>query len=437
MKRVVFLKTLLTNLSEQGVMNNLNQPNQSSHKPAGGQVYFKESVFHRSILEEDNHFERFTMLRPYSKNSLFKLHFSYCMINPIFYSVIVPTVTGTGTAFLSEVAVGDLILFTGNGDEKIVTAIASDTSLTVHSGMLLAATASAFTIRKKVSMNNGVLTLGTSSVTPLIAGSGVFAGAYPKVDINTGNNTWQTYSDVMVMRHSGTGATANTRQLGFLFKLSNESSTGESQKSGGIMLESTTSYANNPNLSLVTTGSKRLTIDYLGNVAIGTTPVTTSRFTVSTTATSGSIANFVSTGAGGAGCSITWNGTSCSSDERLKENITNLTSPLEDVLKLRSVNFNWKKDQKKERQIGYVAQEVEKVIPEVVRNDSNGYKQVNYGNIVSIATAAIQEFFLKWQDDSAKLHREIATLKEENELKNQEIELLKSRLDNLEKKSKN
>ncbi|AUN97354.1 hypothetical protein C0V70_04355 [Bacteriovorax stolpii] len=377
------------------------------------------------------------MLRPYSKNSLFKLHFSYCMINPIFYSVIVPTVTGTGTAFLSEVAVGDLILFTGNGDEKIVTAIASDTSLTVHSGMLLAATASAFTIRKKVSMNNGVLTLGTSSVTPLIAGSGVFAGAYPKVDINTGNNTWQTYSDVMVMRHSGTGATANTRQLGFLFKLSNESSTGESQKSGGIMLESTTSYANNPNLSLVTTGSKRLTIDYLGNVAIGTTPVTTSRFTVSTTATSGSIANFVSTGAGGAGCSITWNGTSCSSDERLKENITNLTSPLEDVLKLRSVNFNWKKDQKKERQIGYVAQEVEKVIPEVVRNDSNGYKQVNYGNIVSIATAAIQEFFLKWQDDSAKLHREIATLKEENELKNQEIELLKSRLDNLEKKSKN
>ncbi|MBY0413027.1 MAG: tail fiber domain-containing protein [Bdellovibrionales bacterium] len=344
------------------------------------------------------------------------------------------TVTGTGTAFLTELVVGDIIIPGSTGDERVVTAIASDTSLTINSLPLTNGTDSGFTVKKRVSLGSGNTSIGTNIVSPIVSGS-LFSGSIPKLEILTSNNTWQTYNELIVLRHSGAIATAVTRQLGFIMKMSNESSVGESQKSGGLMLESTQSYANNPSLHLVNFGSKRLSIDYTGNVSIGT-PTATSRLTVSTTAVSGNIANFVSTGSGGAGCSISWNGTSCSSDKRLKENIESLTSSLDDVLKLRSVTFNWKKDKSKERQLGYIAQEVEKVFPEVVKNDDKGFKQVNYANLVSVATAAIQDFFYKWENDSSLLHREIATLKNENSKKDQEIELLKARLDKIEEKIK-
>ena len=59
------------------------------------------------------------------------------------------------------------------------------------------------------------------------------------------------------------------------------------------------------------------------------------------------------------------------SDETLKENITDATSKLEDLKKLKVRNFNWKSsfhpEKSKTKQIGFIAQEVEEVFPALVK----------------------------------------------------------------------
>ena len=78
-----------------------------------------------------------------------------------------------------------------------------------------------------------------------------------------------------------------------------------------------------------------------------------------------------------------------SSDERLKENIHTIKDPLKKVSALRGVTFDFKEDKKK--QIGFIAQEVEKVIPEAVEERFDGYKGVAYGNLVGLLVEAIKE----------------------------------------------
>lgn len=80
------------------------------------------------------------------------------------------------------------------------------------------------------------------------------------------------------------------------------------------------------------------------------------------------------------------------SDIRLKENIAPLQNSLEKILNFRGVSFNWKdKTVSTEKQIGLIAQEVEKVIPELVSTDSNGIKSVNYAAMVAPLIEAVKE----------------------------------------------
>ena len=76
-----------------------------------------------------------------------------------------------------------------------------------------------------------------------------------------------------------------------------------------------------------------------------------------------------------------------SSDERLKKNIETLNNCVDIVENLRGVAFV--RDGR--AQIGLIAQEVERVLPQVVGEDGNGYKTVEYSNIVGVLVGAIQE----------------------------------------------
>lgn len=78
-----------------------------------------------------------------------------------------------------------------------------------------------------------------------------------------------------------------------------------------------------------------------------------------------------------------------SSDERLKENVHTIENALEKVSALRGVTFDFKED--KQKQIGFIAQEVEEVIPEAVGERPDGYKGVAYGNLVGLLVEAIKE----------------------------------------------
>jgi len=88
-----------------------------------------------------------------------------------------------------------------------------------------------------------------------------------------------------------------------------------------------------------------------------------------------------------------------SSDARFKTNITPIENPLQKVLQLRGVNFDWNKNAFPDRSfseskaIGFIAQEVEKVLPEVVQTEktAEGYKAVQYDKVVALLVEAIKE----------------------------------------------
>ena len=69
------------------------------------------------------------------------------------------------------------------------------------------------------------------------------------------------------------------------------------------------------------------------------------------------------------------------SDLYLKENIEPITNPLTKLNDLNGVTFNWKDT--REKSAGLIAQQIEKVMPEIV-NESNGHKVVNYNGIIAL-----------------------------------------------------
>lgn len=96
---------------------------------------------------------------------------------------------------------------------------------------------------------------------------------------------------------------------------------------------------------------------------------------------------------------ITANSIAGTSDLRYKTNVRSITSPLEKVKSLRGVYFNW--DQKSfpdknfsdNTELGFIAQEVEKVLPEVVSKDKTPeeYRSVKYDKVVALLVEAIKE----------------------------------------------
>lgn len=83
------------------------------------------------------------------------------------------------------------------------------------------------------------------------------------------------------------------------------------------------------------------------------------------------------------------------SDERVKDNIETIDNGLQKVLQMRGVYYtrNDRIDPAKinSRSLGVIAQEVEKVIPEVITENTEGFKSVAYGNIVGLLIEAIKD----------------------------------------------
>lgn len=90
------------------------------------------------------------------------------------------------------------------------------------------------------------------------------------------------------------------------------------------------------------------------------------------------------------------------SDVRLKKEIKPLENSLEKICSLQGVEFEFINDLIQRKNIGFIAQDIEKIIPQVVTTSEKGeqYKSVAYGNIVALLVEAIKE-----------LREEIETLK--------------------------
>ncbi|RYF86088.1 MAG: hypothetical protein EON98_04725 [Chitinophagaceae bacterium] len=95
---------------------------------------------------------------------------------------------------------------------------------------------------------------------------------------------------------------------------------------------------------------------------------------------------------------ITATGTiTSSSDIRYKTAIEPLSNVLLSVKKLQPIYYHWKVNKfpamhfGNERQLGFSAQEVERLFPEIVQTDAQGYKSVDYGRLTPVLVQAIKE----------------------------------------------
>ena len=103
---------------------------------------------------------------------------------------------------------------------------------------------------------------------------------------------------------------------------------------------------------------------------------------------------------------------------RFKKNISTVSGALEKLSKLNPVNYDWRKDEFKnkgfndKKQWGFIAQEVEKVMPELVGADKDDYLTLNYTGFVPLLTKAMQE----QQTEIENQQKEIDELKAQLEL---------------------
>ena len=90
----------------------------------------------------------------------------------------------------------------------------------------------------------------------------------------------------------------------------------------------------------------------------------------------------------------TWSATTVTwSDSTLKTNINAIEGSLVNLKKLNGVTYTMKNDKsdKKKLHIGLLAQEVEKVIPEIVYTDEHGVKGISYQEIIPLLIEAIKD----------------------------------------------
>jgi len=96
------------------------------------------------------------------------------------------------------------------------------------------------------------------------------------------------------------------------------------------------------------------------------------------------------------------------SDKRLKRNIASLAGTLDKIKQLRGVSYNWiGEGRDSAEQIGFVAQEMEQVFPQLVKTNDKGYKSIAYSHMTPILLEAIKE----QQQQIDELKKEIEELR--------------------------
>ena len=77
------------------------------------------------------------------------------------------------------------------------------------------------------------------------------------------------------------------------------------------------------------------------------------------------------------------------SDEKLKKDISTIDGAIDKVKQLRGVDYTWKQSEEKSK--GVIAQELQKVLPELVSESDDSILSVNYNGIIGVLIEAIKE----------------------------------------------
>ena len=90
-------------------------------------------------------------------------------------------------------------------------------------------------------------------------------------------------------------------------------------------------------------------------------------------------------------------GITCPSDLRYKKNITALFNPTEKLMQIHAVQYNWRREEfpgmnfNDKLQTGFIAQDLEKIFPEMVFTDESGYKSIDYSRLTPLLVETIKE----------------------------------------------
>ena len=116
------------------------------------------------------------------------------------------------------------------------------------------------------------------------------------------------------------------------------------------------------------------------------------------------------------------------SDGRFKKCVGDLDDALGRVKRLHGVSYEWDRDAHPEmqlsegRQVGFIAQEVQKVLPEAVTSDEQGRKSVSYTSVIPLLVEAVkaQQATIEARDD------EVSALRREQDRLKAELDQLKT-----------
>jgi hypothetical protein len=100
------------------------------------------------------------------------------------------------------------------------------------------------------------------------------------------------------------------------------------------------------------------------------------------------------------------------SDSRIKRGVKTLENPIGNIMKLEPMEYTWKKGTKEydmfgeKEEIGFIAQQIEKIYPEIVINKKDGYLSLMYNRLTSILIEGIRH----QQNDLVSVNDEISKL---------------------------
>ena len=135
--------------------------------------------------------------------------------------------------------------------------------------------------------------------------------------------------------------------------------------------------------------------------------------------------------------------TTYTSDRRYKINILDFKGGLEKIRELQGVSFDWNLEKfpkngfNNRKQIGFIAQDIEKVLPEIVEQDADGMKSVDYSKITVVLVEAMKEQQNQIEiikSENEKLNNRVQELEEKNKELLKEastLNQLKSEIDQL------
>lgn len=300
-------------------------------------------------------------------------------------NVTVGVLTASSAAITGNVTVDGNVSIAGTLTYEDVTNVDSIGIVTARAGVVLGPTANTIqlgtgtTISSPASDTFTILTGGSERVRVSSAGSFGIGTANPSTNLHVvGSNSNLTSGYLQ------DGATTGYSVIQ-IKNTSGHTLAGVNGSSAGLVATNALPYStvvgtyNNTSLHLITNDVVRVTVSTSGGLGVGTTVDPGSGAIYAT----GDITAFYS------------------SDIRLKKDIEPITEPIKKLMEISGVTYKWNEEYLKDKdvdgyfvretEVGVIAQDVEKVLPEVVATRENGYKAVRYEKLVALLIEAVKD----------------------------------------------